>query len=81
MPHDFAEYEPDLEPKASSARGGGPPRKFTGLGVLDPPRPPKRPFGPIPSATEGILCRIAAALLLAVVVAMMFPCCLPDTEQ
>jgi hypothetical protein len=72
MPHDFAEYEPELEPKASSVRGGGPPRKFTGTGVLDPPHPPKRPFGPIPSAPTGILWRIAAALLLAVMAAMMF---------
>jgi hypothetical protein len=72
MPHDFIEYEPDWEPKASSARWGGPPRKFTGLGVLDPPRPPKRPFGPIPSAPASILWRIAAALLLAVMAAMMF---------
>jgi hypothetical protein len=72
MPQDFAEYEPDSEPKASSVRGGGPPRKFTGLGVLDPPRPLKRPFGPIPSAPTSILWRNAAALLLAVMGAMMF---------
>jgi len=71
MPHDFGEYEPDLEPEASSARGGVPPRKFTGMGVLDPPRPPKRPFGPIPSAPTSILWRIAAALLLAVMAAII----------
>ena len=71
MPHDFAEYEPDLEPQASSARGG-PPRKFTGIGALDPPRPLKRPLGPIPSSPTSLLWRIAAALLLAVIATMMF---------
>jgi len=72
MPHDFAEYEPDLEPQASSARGGGPPPKFTGVGVVDPPRPPKRPLRPIPFSPTSLLWRIAAALLLAVIAAMMF---------
>jgi len=72
MPHDFSEYEPELEPQASSARGGGPPRKFTGIGVLDPPRPPKRPLGPIPSSPTSLLWRIAATLLLAVIAVMMF---------
>ena len=72
MPHDFAEYEPEMEAQASSARGGEPPRKFTGIGVLDPPRPPKRPLGPIPSSPASLLLRVAAALLLAAVAAMMF---------
>jgi hypothetical protein len=71
MPHDFAEYEPDLEPQASSARGGGPPRKFTGIGVLDPPRPPKRPLGAIPSSPTSLLWRIAAASLLASIAAVI----------
>src|ERR1700687_3122538 len=61
MPHAFAEYEPELEPQGSSARGGGPPRKLTGIGVLDPPSPPKRPLGPIPSSPTGLIWRIAAA--------------------
>jgi len=72
MPHDFAEYESELEPQASPARGGGPPRKFTGIGVLDPPRAPKRPLGPIPSAPTTLLWRIAAALLLATIAAVIF---------
>ena len=37
MPYEFAENEDELEPQASSARGGGLPRKLTGTGVLDPP--------------------------------------------
>jgi len=70
-----------LEPQASSARGGGPPRKFTGIGVLDPPRPPKRPLGPIPSSPTSLLWRIAATLLLAVIAAMMFFLLLRDTDH
>lgn len=65
MPYEFAENEPELEPQASYARSGGPPRKHTGIGVLDPPGPTKRPPGPIPAAPTSLLWRIAAALLLA----------------
>jgi len=72
MPHDFAEYEPELEPQVSSARGGQPPRKFTGIGVIDPPSPPKRQLGPLPSAPTSLLWRIAAGLLLACTAAMIF---------
>jgi hypothetical protein len=72
MPHEFSEYDQGLEPEASSARFGGPPRKFTGIGVLDPPRPPKRPPGPIPSAPTSLLWRIAAGLLLAGLAVMTF---------
>jgi hypothetical protein len=62
VPYDFAENEYELDPQAASARGGGPPRKLTGTGVLDPPFPPKRPPGPIPTS---LLFRIFAGLLLA----------------
>ncbi len=65
MPYDFAENEFELDPQASSARGGGPPRKRTGIGVLDPPVPPKRPPGPIPTVPSSLLFRIFAGLLLA----------------
>src|ERR1700730_6797093 len=34
-PYDFAQSEFALDPQASAARGGGPPRKRTGIGVLD----------------------------------------------
>ena len=64
MPYDFAENEYELEPQASSARGGGPPRKLTGTGVLDPPFPPKRPPGSIPTFPTSLLFRIFAGLLL-----------------
>ena len=65
MPYDFAENEFELDPQASSACGGGPPRKRTGIGVLDPPVPPKRPPGPIPTVPSSLLIRIFAGLLLA----------------
>jgi hypothetical protein len=71
MPHDFAEYEPEPEAQASG-RFSGPPRKYKGIGVLDPPVPPKRPPGPIPAAPTSLLWRIAAAVILAALAAMTF---------
>jgi len=62
---EFGENEFELEPEASSARGGFPPWKNTAAGVLDPPFPPKRPPGPIPAARVPLVFRILAALLLA----------------
>jgi hypothetical protein len=64
MPYEFAENEFALEPAPSSARSGGPPRKLTGIGVLDPPVPPKRPPGPIPAAPASLALRILGSLLL-----------------
>ncbi len=72
MPYDFAENEYELDPQASSARGGGPPRKLTGSGVLDPPFSPKTPPGPIPTAPSSLLFRILAGLLLAGLTVMIF---------
>jgi hypothetical protein len=71
MPHEFAEYEPKPEAQASG-RFGSPPRKYTGIGILDPPVPPKRPPGPIPAAPASLLWRIAAAVILAALAAMTF---------
>ena len=71
MAHEFLEHEPEPEPQASG-RFGGPPRKFAGIGVLDPPVPPKRPPGPIPDAPASLVWRIAAALLLAGLGVMTF---------
>ena len=64
MPYEFAENEFELGPQASATRGGGPPHKRTGIGVLDP-FPPKRPPGPIPAAPTSLFWLMAAALLLA----------------
>ena len=64
MPYEFAENEFELEAASSSARPGGPPRKFTGIGVLDPPVPPKRPPGPIPATPASLFFRVLGGLLL-----------------
>jgi hypothetical protein len=36
MQHQFTEYEDEPRPQLSSRRSGGPPRKRTGAGLLDP---------------------------------------------
>jgi len=64
MPHEFAENEFALEPEASSARSGGPPRKRAGIGVIDPPVPPKRPPGPNAAGLVSVLLRVLGGLLL-----------------
>lgn len=69
MPYEFNRDEPELEPQASGGRAGIPPRKFTGIGVLDPPVPPKRPPGPIPVIPASLALRILGGLLLVGVVA------------
>jgi hypothetical protein len=65
MPYEFRHWEEELQPEASSARGGGPPRKSTAIGVLDPPGPPKRPPGPLAALPASFLTRLFAGLLLA----------------
>lgn len=57
MPYEFAENEFEPVPASSSARSGGPPRKFTGIGILDPPVPPKRP-------PASLFLRVLGGLLL-----------------
>jgi hypothetical protein len=72
VPYDFAEDEYELEPEASSADSGGPPRKRTGIGLLDPPFPSKKPPGPIPTVPPSLLFRAFAGLLLAGVAVLTF---------
>jgi hypothetical protein len=70
--HTDREYEPEVQ--ASSSRGGLPPRKITGVGVLDPPVPPKRQPGPLTPLPASLLKRIFAVIILvgvAVLVAML----------
>lgn len=69
MPYEFRPDEPELEAQASGGRAGIPPRKFTGIGVLDPPVPPKRPRGAIPAIPASLALRILGGLLLVGVVA------------
>jgi len=72
VPYDFAENEYELDPQASSARGGGPPRKLTGAGVLDSPFPPKRPPGRIPTVPSSMMFRILAGAVLAGLATALF---------
>jgi hypothetical protein len=65
VPYDFVENEYELDPQASSARGGGPQRKLNGSGVLDLQFLPKRPPGPIPTVPDSLLFRVFAGLLPA----------------
>lgn len=65
MPYEFREWEAELEPQAASARTGGPPRKSTAIGVLDPPIPPRRPPGPLVPLPTSFLLRLFAGLILA----------------
>ncbi len=69
VPYEFAENEFELDPLASSARGGEPPRKLTGIGVLDPPVSPKRPPGPISSS---LFFRVLSGVLLIGIAATLF---------
>jgi hypothetical protein len=62
MPYEFREWDQELEPQPARGRRGAPPRKFIGIGVLDPPGPPKRPFAALPSS---FLLRVLAGLILA----------------
>lgn len=65
MPYEFAEDAFELEPEPSSSHSGGPPRKLAGIGVLDPPVPPKGPIGPLHHLPASVWMRILAILLLA----------------
>jgi hypothetical protein len=69
MPYRFTEWEQDPEPQASSARTGGPPRKSTTIGVLDPPIPPRRPPGPIPSIPPSLWSRVLGGIILVGLIA------------
>lgn len=44
MPYKFTKYEPDPETQSSASRSMGPPRKGTGIGVLDPPGETRGPL-------------------------------------
>jgi hypothetical protein len=65
VPYDFAENEYELDPLATSARGGGPPRKSTGIGIVDPPFP-------IPEVPSSPFFRILAGLVLAAIAVTLF---------
>ena len=69
MGHEFREWEHEPETQAASSRGGGPPRKMTGVGVLDPPVPPRRSRGPSLPIPASWVVRIFSLVILIGVVA------------
>jgi hypothetical protein len=71
MPYEFGEWEQEPDAQSSSGRTGGPPQKSAGIGVLDPPAPPKKPRGPIPGIPASLPLRILAGMLLVAVVAAL----------
>jgi hypothetical protein len=71
MPYEFREWEEELEPQPSSARLGLPPRKPTGIDVIDPPGPPKRLPGPLAALPASFLMRLLVGLILTAVVLML----------
>jgi hypothetical protein len=72
MPYEFTECEQEPEARPSSRRTGGPPRKSSGIGVLDPPVPPKKPVGPIRGIPASLLLRmVAGTLLVAMITALV----------
>jgi hypothetical protein len=77
MGYEYHEREQELEPQAASSRGSLPPRKITGVGVLDPSVPPRRPPGPIaPIPASWLVSAFAAMLLIGLFVSailLLFP--------
>jgi hypothetical protein len=73
MPYEFREWEEELEPQPSSARSGGPPRASKGIGVLDPPGPPRKPRGSRLALPGSFLTRLLGGLILAgLVISLVF---------
>ena len=64
MPYEFTDREYEPEAQASASRGALPPRKITGVGVLDPPVPPKKQPGPLPPIPASWLKRAVAVIIL-----------------
>jgi len=69
MPHQFTEWEEEPEPQASASHAGSPPRKITGVGIFDPPVPPKRQEPLYPIAGSLFVQIVAVVILIGIVVA------------
>jgi hypothetical protein len=65
VPYEFTENEREPETAAASSRYGKPPLKAAGIGVLDPPVPPRRPVGPLRWIPAPLLLKILAVLILS----------------
>lgn len=73
MTHRFTENDYDPETQSSSARSGGPPRKNTAVGVLDPPGPPHRPHVLSDSPwTVGLTAFLIGAILAIMILTTLF---------
>ena len=74
MAHEFTPDEREPEAEAAGSRYGGPPRRYTAAGVLDPPVPPKKPIPPTPAIPRPVIKWLAAAILLGLALSalMMF---------
>jgi hypothetical protein len=72
MPYQFTAHEEEPQTQTSSAGSVVPPRKHTGVGVIDPPVPPKRPVPPLDKPPSPWLIRGFAILILAVLALMLF---------
>jgi hypothetical protein len=74
MPYEFTDGDYEPEAQASASRGGIPPRKITGVGVLDPPVPPRKQPGPLPPIPASWLKRVIAVIILigVAVIAALF---------
>jgi hypothetical protein len=71
MPHTFQPREEEPEPEAGGSRLGGPPRKHTAAGVLDPPVPPRKPLSPIPGIPRPIFRILTMAILIGIAAAII----------
>jgi hypothetical protein len=71
MAYAFVPRDEEPEAQAGGRRYGGPPRKYTGVGVLDPPVPPKKPIGPIPAIPRHLIKFLAALILIGLVAAVL----------
>ena len=71
MPYEFREWQEEPEPLPSSARCR-PPRKPQGIGVLDPPGPPRRLQGFRSALPGSFLLRLLGGLVLAGLVIGIF---------
>jgi hypothetical protein len=71
MPHQLTEYEDEPQTQASSGGFIVPPPKHIGVGVLDPPVPPRRPVPPLAKPPSPWLIKGLAILILAVLALML----------
>jgi hypothetical protein len=71
MPYEFTEHEYEPETQSSSSRGGYPPRKITGVGILEPSMPPRRQNPLFPISAPMFVRILAAIMLVAIVVGIV----------